>query len=101
MRGSPRADPGLGVPQDVRSNYDTDVFGSIFAAIQAETGAPPYAGKLGEEDVGLRDMAYRVVADHMRTLVVAIADGALPREPAAAPGARPYAHPARPYTTPP
>ena len=36
--------------QDVRSNYDTDVFRPLFDAIQAGTGAREYQGKLGEED---------------------------------------------------
>lgn len=77
-------DTGLGferlvsVLHDVRSNYDTDVFTPIFAKIQELTGTRPYAGAFGEADKDGIDTAYRVIADHIRTLTIAISDGGIP-----------------------
>ncbi|VDK41872.1 unnamed protein product [Anisakis simplex] len=77
-------DCGLGferlvaVMQNKTSNYDTDVFIPIFDAIQAGAGVRPYSGKVGAEDTDGIDMAYRVVADHIRTLCVALSDGGRP-----------------------
>ncbi|XP_069688012.1 alanine--tRNA ligase, cytoplasmic [Periplaneta americana] len=77
-------DCGLGlerlvsVIQQKRSNYDTDLFMPLFDAIQKGTGAPPYKGRVGEEDVDGIDMAYRVLADHARTLTISLSDGGRP-----------------------
>lgn len=77
-------DTGMGferlvsVLQEKSSNYDTDVFVPILTAIEKQLDIEPYGGKLGSEDVDLKDTAYRVIADHLRTLSFAIADGAVP-----------------------
>jgi len=72
-------DTGMGferitkVIQGKNSNYDTDVFLPLFASIHTVTGCDvPYGGVL--ED--LKDTAYRVIADHIRTLTFALTDGA-------------------------
>ena len=70
-------DTGMGferlcmVLQDKKSNYDTDVFTPLIREIEAIANS-----KYGqEEDI---DIAIRVIADHLRAVAFAIADGQLP-----------------------
>ena len=69
-------DTGMGfervcaILQGVRSNYDTDVFSPIIKKI-AEWSGVPY-------DQGPDGTPHRVIADHLRSVSFAIADGALP-----------------------
>ncbi|XP_028827895.1 alanine--tRNA ligase, mitochondrial isoform X2 [Denticeps clupeoides] len=86
LRPLPRrsVDTGMGlerlvaVLQGQRSNYDTDLFAPLLSAMHQRCKVPPYGGRTGERDAGRVDMAYRVVADHVRTLCVGIGDGIYP-----------------------
>ncbi|KAM9608218.1 alanine--tRNA ligase, mitochondrial isoform 5-T6 [Morphnus guianensis] len=77
-------DTGMGlerlvtVLQNKHSNYDTDLFTPILDAIHKGCGGPRYQGLVGDADVGHVNMAYRVVADHVRALCVCITDGIYP-----------------------
>lgn len=77
-------DTGMGferlvsVIQQKFSNYDIDIFVPLFEAIQKATDIRPYTGKFEKDDVDGIDMAYRVVADHARTLTIALSDGGRP-----------------------
>lgn len=68
----------VSVLQDKMSNYDTDMFQYLFDAIRERTGAREYTGKYGLEDADGVDTAYRVLADHVRTLTFAMSDGGMP-----------------------
>ena len=59
--------------QQKSSNYDTDVFTPLIAKVEELSGAT-YTGILEDE----KDIAIRVVVDHIRAVSFAIADGQLP-----------------------
>src|SRR5690554_2507514 len=70
-------DTGMGferlcmVLQKKQSNYDTDVFMPLIREIEAVTNS-----KYGEDEK--KDIATRVIADHVRAVAFSIADGQLP-----------------------
>ncbi len=72
-------DTGMGfericsILQNVKSNYDTDIFTPILRKIQTLSGIE-YTADLTKKS----DIAMRVIADHLRALSFAIADGAMP-----------------------
>lgn len=76
-------DTGMGferlcmVLQNVQSNYDTDVFTPLIQKIESVTGAK-YTIKAKDEDEEKINIAIRVIADHVRAVAFAIADGQLP-----------------------
>ncbi len=63
----------VAVLQNKRSNYDTDLFMPIIERA-SEISGHQYTSQLGNRT----DNAFRVIADHSRTLVFAITDGATP-----------------------
>ncbi|GAB5465161.1 MAG: alanine--tRNA ligase [Candidatus Kapaibacteriales bacterium] len=71
-------DTGMGFERITRllqgksSNYDTDIFSPIIEKISSFSNIA-YQGTQSEQDI-----AFRVIADHIRPLAFSIADGALP-----------------------
>ncbi|MBN1508817.1 MAG: alanine--tRNA ligase [Sedimentisphaerales bacterium] len=63
----------VSVLQSKHSNYDTDLFMPIIERT-SELSGHKYTSQLGNKT----DNAFRVIADHSRTLVTAITDGATP-----------------------
>ncbi|AQX09882.1 alanine--tRNA ligase [Elizabethkingia ursingii] len=59
--------------QGKESNYDTDVFTPLISKVE-EISGKKYTGILEDE----KDIAIRVVVDHIRAVAFAIADGQLP-----------------------
>ncbi|MFA5423447.1 MAG: alanine--tRNA ligase [Phycisphaerae bacterium] len=72
-------DTGMGLErvtrflQGKKSNYDTDLFTTLIDAI-AELAGKKYTASETDE----KDIAFRVIADHLRTLTFAITDGCVP-----------------------
>ncbi|WLR49955.1 alanine--tRNA ligase [Bacillus tianshenii] len=70
-------DTGMGlermvsVIQDVRTNFDTDLFIPIIRATEE-------ISKQRYNESEAKDVAFKVIADHIRTVTFAISDGALP-----------------------
>ncbi|MEI6781975.1 MAG: alanine--tRNA ligase [Verrucomicrobiota bacterium] len=67
----------------VISNYETDIFRPLFDKIEKLSGKKygstlPAAGTAASTEQQKIDIAFRVVADHIRTLSFAIADGIQP-----------------------
>ena len=65
------------------SNYETDIFRPIFDELEKLSGKKyestlPKHGTAGESDQEKIDIAFRVIADHIRALSFAIADGIIP-----------------------
>jgi alanyl-tRNA synthetase len=65
------------------SNYETDIFRPIFDEIEKHSGKKygstlPKPGSTGDTEQEKVDVAFRVIADHIRTLSFAIADGIQP-----------------------
>lgn len=75
---STHVDTGMGLERLVRvlqgkfSNYDTDLFTGTIAATEVITGMH-YTGGSDRKDV-----AFRVISDHIRAIAFTIADGQLP-----------------------
>ncbi|CAH2227903.1 jg26552, partial [Pararge aegeria aegeria] len=76
-------DTGMGLErvaallQGVPTNYDTDLFQPLIAAIQKNSkGVLAYSGSYNA-DAAL-DQAYRRLADHARMISVCLADGVFP-----------------------
>lgn len=73
-------DTGMGLERilsilcETKSNYDTDLFKSLFSVIKAKSNVKPYGGLLTDE----LDINYRILVDHCRMITIALADGVEP-----------------------
>ncbi len=63
--------------QNKKSNYDTDVFSGTIRVIE-ELSGKTYTGQTEKSDRSAEAVAMRVIADHIRAVSFAIADGLVP-----------------------
>ncbi|GAB3718309.1 alanine--tRNA ligase [Spirosoma flavus] len=63
--------------QGKQSNYDTDVFSGTIHVIE-ELSGKKYTGSMADASDRSADVAMRVIADHIRAVSFAIADGLVP-----------------------
>src|SRR5690606_9481786 len=61
--------------QGKKSNYDTDIFSGYIRFLEKKTGIK-YTGSY--DRLAKKDIAFRVIVDHIRAVSFAIADGQLP-----------------------
>ncbi|KAK5982147.1 Alanine--tRNA ligase [Trichostrongylus colubriformis] len=77
-------DTGMGlerlasVVQNVPSNFDIDAFAPIMKRISVLSKSGAYGDHVGAANTNERDASYRIIADHLRGIVVALADGVVP-----------------------
>ena len=64
--------------QGKKSNYETDVFSPLIKEIEKISAKKYKEGEGHSDEQTKTNIAIRVIADHIRTLVFAIADGQLP-----------------------
>ena len=63
--------------QGKQSNYDTDVFSGTIGLLEELSGGT-YTGSMANAPDGMSNVAMRVIADHIRAVAFAIADGLMP-----------------------
>jgi len=60
------------------TNYQIDFYQNMINTIKKIVKGPDYQDLYGKDDPTYINTAYRVIADHTRTLITAMADGAMP-----------------------
>lgn len=82
--GKRYVDTGMGferlvsILQQKESNYDTDVFAELFEKLSTLTKVRKYSGLIGDGDNDEIDTSYRIIVDHIRTIVVCLSDDVVP-----------------------
>lgn len=77
-------DTGMGfervtaVLQKKSSNYDTDIFMPYISALEKKTGISYREQEQNGNEQSVKAVAFRVIADHIRSITFSIADGVVP-----------------------